>query len=58
MKCSFCGDGLQEGRGKMFVKVSGQVLYFCNSKCQSNWGKKRQGKHTRWTKRFQEEKAK
>lgn len=37
MKCSFCNSVLKAGRGKMFVKLSGEVLYFCSSKCQKNY---------------------
>lgn len=57
MKCSFCGDKVPEGRGKMFVKASGQTFTFCGSKCEKNWKMKRAGKSTGWTKRFQEEKS-
>lgn len=54
VKCSFCGNKLPEGRGKMFVLKSGQVRYFCNSKCQKNWKKGREGKNTEWTKTARE----
>lgn len=50
-KCTFCGKTLIQGRGKMFVKVSGDALYFCESKCQKNWNLGRQGKDFKWTKR-------
>ncbi len=51
-RCSFCGNRLPEGRGKMFVKNDGKVLYFCHSKCQKNFNLGRQGKHARWTRTF------
>jgi len=52
MKCSFCGAKIPKGRGKMFVKNSGQIFYFCNSKCERNWSMGREGKKTRWTETF------
>ncbi len=36
VKCSFCNNELPKGTGKMYVKVSGQILYFCSSKCENN----------------------
>ena len=53
MKCSFCGDNLPKGRGKMLVKGSGQTFTFCNSKCQRNFRLGRNGKRTKWTKNFE-----
>jgi len=50
MKCSFCGEQVPEGRGKLYVKNDGKVLVFCNSKCQKNWKLKREGKNVKWTK--------
>ena len=44
------------GRGKMHVKIRGQILYFCNSKCQRNWNLGRAGKFTKWTNKAKEEK--
>jgi large subunit ribosomal protein L24e len=58
MKCSFCGAELTAGRGKMFVKNSGIVFYFCNSKCQKNYKLGRDGKNVKWTGRFAEFKGK
>jgi len=36
VKCSFCNNELPKGTGTMYVKVSGQILYFCSSKCEKN----------------------
>ncbi len=36
MKCSFCKKEIELGRGKMFVRNDGKVLYFCSSKCEKN----------------------
>ena len=58
MKCTFCGDDVPKGRGKMFVKNSGQILYFCDSKCQKNQKLKRDGKKVSWTTKFADLKKK
>ncbi len=31
--CSFCGKEIEPGRGIMFVKNTGEIYYFCSSKC-------------------------
>ncbi len=48
-KCAFCQAVVKQGDGKMFVKVNGDILYFCNSKCQKNFRLGRQGKDFKWT---------
>lgn len=35
-KCTFCGNPLPPGMGKMFVYVNGKVVYFCSNKCEKN----------------------
>lgn len=55
VKCNFCGSELSKGKGKMFVKNDGKIFYFCNSKCESNWGHGRQGKNIRWTETYRKE---
>jgi large subunit ribosomal protein L24e len=34
--CSFCGNEIEPGTGKLFVKKDGTVFNFCKSKCQIN----------------------
>lgn len=34
--CSFCGDEIEPGTGKMFVKKDGTVYLFCTNKCSKN----------------------
>ena len=36
MKCTFCGDQIERGTGKMFIKKDGKIFNFCSSKCQKN----------------------
>lgn len=34
--CSFCGNDVEPGTGKMFVRKDGTVFFFCSSKCEKN----------------------
>src|SRR2546421_961155 len=34
--CSFCGNEIEPGTGKMFIRKDGTVFLFCSHKCQSN----------------------
>ena len=45
--CSFCGNEIEPGTGKMFIKKDGTVYVFCSSKCQLNMLKL--GRVPRWT---------
>lgn len=49
MRCSFCGNTIESGTGKMLVKRDGSVLYFCGSKCQKNLRLPREPKNVKWT---------
>jgi len=49
---------MPEGKGRMFVKKSGQVLYFCSSKCGRNHKLGRQGKKRKWTTTSRKERGK
>ncbi|MBI4438613.1 50S ribosomal protein L24e [Candidatus Woesearchaeota archaeon] len=35
-KCSFCSRQIERGTGKMFVRKTGKIFYFCSSKCEKN----------------------
>ena len=49
-KCSFCGEELEKGTGKMLVYNSGKIEYFCSSKCEKNLLKlKRKPAKVSWT---------
>ncbi|MBT4824498.1 50S ribosomal protein L24e [Candidatus Woesearchaeota archaeon] len=52
-KCSFCGEQISKGTGKLFVKNDGRQLNFCSMKCEKNTFKLKRKPHTtRWTKTF------
>jgi large subunit ribosomal protein L24e len=34
VKCSYCGKEMPPGKGKTFVRINGEILYFCTEKCQ------------------------
>jgi len=49
--CSFCGNEIEPGTGKLFCKKDGNVFHFCSSKCQKNMTKlKRVPRRVRWSK--------
>ena len=45
--CSFCGNEIEPGTGKMFIRKDGTVFLFCSHKCQSNL--LHLGRVPRWT---------
>ena len=52
-KCSFCGETIRRGIGKIFVKKDGKMLYFCSNKCEKNMFKlKRKAINLKWTKNY------
>jgi len=59
VKCSFCGNEIERGTGKMFVKNDGRLLWFCSNKCEKNALKLgRIPRHVQWTKAYREERLK
>ena len=48
-KCSFCGDAIESGTGKLYAKKDGTIFYFCSSKCQANSDLGRIPRRVRWT---------
>jgi large subunit ribosomal protein L24e len=51
--CTFCGNEIEPGTGKMFIKKDGTIYNFCSMKCQKNLLKlKRIPRRVRWTKNF------
>ena len=58
VECSFSGEEIKKGTGKMFVRDNGQVLWFKNTKCEKNYLKlKRDNRKFKWTKAAQELRA-
>ena len=56
--CSFCGEDIEPGTGKMFVKKDGTVYTFCSNKCKKNRiDIGRVPRRTKWTVRYNELKA-
>lgn len=52
--CSFCGNDIEPGTGKMYVKKDGTRYLFCSGKCQKNMvNLKRVNRNVRWTTHFE-----
>ncbi|MCD6411879.1 MAG: 50S ribosomal protein L24e [Thermoplasmata archaeon] len=48
--CSFCGNEIEPGTGKLYIRKDGTIYHFCSSKCQKNMLKlKRIPRKVRWT---------
>jgi large subunit ribosomal protein L24e len=48
--CSFCGNEISAGTGKMFVKKDARLLYFCSRRCEKSLLKlKRTPRKTKFT---------
>jgi large subunit ribosomal protein L24e len=48
--CTFCGQEIEPGTGRMYVKKDGVVYQFCTSKCYKNLVElKRVPRRTTWT---------
>ena len=56
--CSFCGNEMEPGTGKMFIRRDGTVFFFCASKCERNLLHLRRVPRTiRWTRIAMQAKA-
>ncbi len=56
--CTFCGDEIEPGTGKMYIKKDGVVYNLCSSKCYKNLvilG--RVPRRTTWTRYYEREKS-
>ena len=52
--CSFCGNDIEPGTGKMYIKKDGTKFHFCSHKCQVNLvDLKRVNRNVRWTTHFE-----
>ena len=55
--CSFCGQEIEPGTGRIHVKKDGTVYNFCTSKCFKNMIElRRVPRRTAWTAQFYREK--
>jgi large subunit ribosomal protein L24e len=55
--CTFCGQEIEPGTGRMYVKKDGVVYQFCTSKCYKNLVElKRVPRRTTWTSWYTREK--
>ncbi len=58
VKCSFSGKEIAPGKGIMYVKKDGRVLYFADRKAEKNMLElNRKPRTTKWTESFKEEKS-
>jgi large subunit ribosomal protein L24e len=56
--CSFCGNEIEPGTGKMYVKIDGTIYNFCKNKCHKNLiDLKRVPRRTKWTQPYMREKS-
>ena len=57
VKCTFCGENIERGTGKIYVKKDGKILNFCSNKCEKNMIKLgRKFLETKWSRKFKREK--
>ncbi|MBI2597765.1 MAG: 50S ribosomal protein L24e [Candidatus Diapherotrites archaeon] len=58
VNCSFCGNFIEKGTGKIFAKKDGTIYNFCSRKCEKNQLKLgRSPQNVKWTKAFHKIKA-
>jgi len=49
--CSFCKTSYEFPRGTTVVQKSGDVTYYCSSKCRKNFEMGRVSKKVKWVKK-------
>jgi len=56
VKCTFCGNVIPPGTGKIFVQKSGKQTFLCSNKCDKNMFKlKRSPLNVKWSKYYKKE---
>lgn len=56
--CSFCGEQIEPGTGKMYVRKDGTTLLYCTNKCYKNMIElKRVPRNVTWTKAYATKKS-
>jgi len=54
--CSFCGQDIEPGTGKLYIKKDGTKYHFCSAKCQRNQvDLKRVNRNVKWTAAFEKQ---
>lgn len=54
-KCTFCGNQIAPGTGKMFVYTSGKIDHYCSRKCEVHSLKlKHTPAKTQWTQAYRQ----
>ncbi len=54
--CSFCGNAIKEGTGKMFVYSSGKIDFYCSNRCEKQVHKlHKKPLATKWTQIYHQE---
>ncbi len=57
-ECSFCGEAIEPGTGKMYVKRDGSIFRYCSNKCFKNHQDLgRIPRTVRWTEQYDSERA-
>jgi ribosomal protein L24E len=56
-KCSFCGQAIATGTGKLFIRKDAKMIWLCGNKCEKNMNKlSRKARETGWTEDYRLEK--
>lgn len=56
MKCSFCKCEIPRNTGKILATRTGDVFYFCSSKCENNHKMGRNPRKLGWTRKQKKKK--
>jgi large subunit ribosomal protein L24e len=51
VRCSFCKENIEKGRGKIYSTKAGDVFHFCSSKCENNYFMNRNPRKTNWVRK-------
>ncbi|MBI3034636.1 50S ribosomal protein L24e [Candidatus Woesearchaeota archaeon] len=57
MRCEYCGENIEKGTGKMYVRKTGKIYYFCSSRCEKRTVKLRRKSPYTKAAAFEEETA-
>jgi len=57
VKCTYCGVQIPQGRGIIYVEISGKIINYCSSKCRKNREMGRDPGKMKWITKMPENKA-